>query len=94
MILLPIDTTVLLFEVEDTCTNEVFLPHADLALSIKVPDWFRKCLDGIGPLSLENIEDMMPRDDIRLTPFERLVETKKPYNVRLISVKTLPRDND
>ena len=91
--LLSIDTTVVLFEVEDTCTNEVLLPPADLALSIKEPDWFRKCLDDIGPVSLENVEDMMPGHDIRLTAFERLVETKKAYNVHRIGVKPLPRDD-
>ena len=92
MILLSIDTTVVLLEVEDTCTDKVFLPYADLALSIKVPDWFRKRLHDIGPLSLENVEDMMPRDDIRLTPFKRLVETKKAYNVHRIGMKPLPKD--
>ena len=89
-ILLSIDATVVLFEVEDTCTNKVFLPHADLALSIKVPDWFRKGLDDIGPFGLEDVEDMMPGHDIRLTAFERLVETKKAYDVHRIGVETLP----
>ena len=70
------DTTIVLFEVEDACSDEVFLPLADLALSVKIPDGFRERLDDIGPLGLKNIEDMMPRDDIRLTAFERLVETK------------------
>lgn len=92
MILLSIDSTVTLLEVEDTCSDEVFLPDARFTLSIKIPDRFRKYFDHIGPLSLENIVDMMPRDDIRFTAFERLVEAEKAYDVDRIGVETLPRD--
>lgn len=88
--LLAINTTVILFEVEDACTDVIFLPLTDLALSIKVPDGFRERLNNVGPLGLKNIEDMMPRDDIRLTALERLVETKKADNIHGIGVETLP----
>lgn len=91
MILLCVDSTVILLEIEDTCSNKIFLPDARLTLSIKVPDRFRKGFHHIGLLGLKNIEDMMPRDDIQLAAFARLVDAKKAYDINRIGVEILPR---
>ena len=63
MILLCIDSTVILFEVEDTL-SKIFLPDARLTISIKIPDRFLKGFHHVGLFGLKNVKDMMPRDDI------------------------------
>ena len=91
-VILSIDTAVVLFEIEDACPDEIFLSLADLALSVKVPDRFRQCLNDVRPFRLKDIEDMMSRDDVGFPTFERFVKTKKTYDIRRIGVETLSRD--
>jgi hypothetical protein len=89
-VLLGVDTTIALLDVVDGASNVILLSRAHFPLAVKVPNGLGEQFSDIGTFLLHNIPDLMPRDNIVLTPFERGIETEQSNNIRRISVKRLP----
>lgn len=75
--------------VNNRLANPLLLAIADLALAVKVPDRLGQSLGNIRVLLLENVPDVMNRDNVALTTLLGAVYAQKTDDITIISVEEL-----
>ena len=77
------------FEEEDAGADPLLLPSTGFAFAVKIPVGFNQGANHIGVRTLQLVEDIMRRHDVRLAARERLGHTEQANHVGTICVKEL-----
>ena len=77
------------FKVEDARSDVRVLALANFAFAVEIPYWFSQGLEYIGPLSFQDIVDMVHGSDVRLSAFESSRNAEQAHQIRIVSMEEL-----